>query len=154
MAIALSLGPGFPPKAHDLLKLASTTSVNACHPHSGGGYLVGAAVENSDGSRFSGAFMENASYGLTVCAEIAAVLAASSAGHRDIMKVAIAGGRSAHEPGPPCTPCGACRQVIWEAAKVSGREIEVYCADLSLTNILLTTSGELLPLAWWPGAST
>lgn len=149
MAIALILGPGFPPGVHDLLKSACAVSANAYNPYSGSGYVVGAAVENSDGSQFSGTFMENASFGMTVCAEVAAVLAANSAGHRDIVRIAVVGGYpSQNEPGPPCTPCGRCRQVIWEAAKINRREIEIYCADLSLTNILLTTSGELLPLAW------
>jgi cytidine deaminase len=147
MAIALSLGPGCPPKVHDLLEVAKATSLNAYNPYSG--YRVGAAVETGDGSRFNGTFMENASFGMTVCAEVAAVLASNSAGYRDIIRIAVVGGRpSQGGPGSAFTPCGRCRQVLWETSRVNGREIEVYCADLSLANILLTTSGELLPLAW------
>lgn len=147
MPISLTPAPGFPEDVRELLELARKIGNNAYNAYSG--YLVGAAVETSARHRFSGTFMENASYGLTVCAEPAAILAANSDGHRDIRRMAIAGGNPNDEkPGPPCTPCGRCRQIIWEVASINGREVEVYCSDLTLTNILLATSNELLPFAW------
>jgi cytidine deaminase len=147
MAIPLKIGRGFPHGARELLELARKTGDNAYNPYSG--YLVGAAAETDGGERFSGTFMENASYGLTICAEPAAILAANSSGYRDVRTMAVVGGNPTDTaPGNPCTPCGRCRQMLFEAAAVSGREIEIYCADLTLTNILLVTSGELLPFAW------
>jgi cytidine deaminase len=147
MGISLTLDAGFPAAAKGLLELAQRTGKNAYNPYSG--YMVGASVETTDGSRFAGTFMENASFGLTICAEPAAILAANSAGRRDIVRMAVVGGNPARpDAGPPCTPCGRCRQIIWESARLNGRDIEMYCADLSMTNILLVTSEELLPYAW------
>ena len=140
-------GPGFPEDILELLQLSRKVADNAYNAYSG--YLVGCTVESVERKRFSGTFMENASYGLTICAEPAAILAANSSGCRDILRMAIVGGDpSDNEPGPPCTPCGRCRQVIWELAANCKREIEIYCSDLSLTDVLVTTSGELLPYPW------
>jgi cytidine deaminase len=74
-------------------------------------FRVGAAVLVSDGSIFSGCNIENASYGLTICAERTAVFQAVSAGKCEIEGVAV------YTPTPePTAPCGACRQVILEFA--------------------------------------
>jgi cytidine deaminase len=147
MAIFLAGGPGFPEEVWSLLELARDTGQNAYNIYSGG--IVGASVETATGIRFQGTFMENASYGLSICAEPAAILAANSAGHRDIARLAIVGGNpSRGENDSPRTPCGRCRQIIWEAARVHGREIEIYCSNLALTSVMLTTSGELLPYAY------
>jgi cytidine deaminase len=146
MAISLTTGPGFPEEVLELLKLARDTANNAYTPYSTG--IAGASVETLRGIRFSGTSMQNASFGLTICAEPAALLAANSAGHRDIVRIAVVSGDpNSNEIQAPCTPCGGCRQIIWEAAKVCDREIEVYCSELSLTRVLLTTSDELLPYA-------
>lgn len=74
-------------------------------------YRVGAAVLADDGRIFAGANVENASYGLTICAERAAVAAAVAAGARRLVAAAIVADRA---PAP--TPCGACRQVLAEFA--------------------------------------
>ncbi len=72
-------------------------------------FQVGAAVEAEDGRIFGGCNVENASYGLTICAERAAVVQAVSAGVRRFRRVVIV-----TESEPPAAPCGACRQVLWE----------------------------------------
>jgi len=147
MATTLTIGPGFPEQIRSLLDSARDVADNAYNAYSG--YSVGCTVETSDGRCFSGTFMENASYGMTICAEPAAILAANSAGTRDICRMAVVGGNpSSSVAGPPCTPCGRCRQIIWELATICKREIEIYCSDLTLANVLVTTSGELLPHAW------
>jgi cytidine deaminase len=72
-------------------------------------YAVGAAVLTVDGKIFVGANVENASYGLSMCAERTAIFAAVAAGHRRVRTVAVATGSR-----KPASPCGACRQVMAE----------------------------------------
>jgi cytidine deaminase len=137
-----------PPKA--LLKKARAAANHAYAPYSG--FAVGAALETSDGEIFVGANMENAAYGLTVCAEVGALQAASTAGRLGrIRRIAVVGGPI--KPGPkykpaPTAPCGRCRQLIQEAASFGAHEIEVWFADLDRTVVERRTSGELLPDAF------
>src|SRR5215212_6476895 len=91
----------------ELLTRARAAAVHAYVPYSH--FPVGAAALTSDGSIHAGCNIENASYGLTICAERAAVNSAISAGHREIVAVAVSAPK-----GPRTTPCGACRQVLNE----------------------------------------
>ena len=93
-----------------LLEVARKAIPNAYAPYSG--IQVGAALLLDDGSVISGVNVENASYGLTICAERNAVAAAVAAGHRQIRAVAITSNQEA-----PIPPCGACRQVLSEFAR-------------------------------------
>lgn len=72
-------------------------------------YAVGAAARAPDGTIFAGANVENASYGLSMCAERVAIFAAAAAGHRRVDTVAVA-----TDSARPAAPCGACRQVMAE----------------------------------------
>ena len=92
-----------------LLQKARAAMKYAYAPYSN--FPVGAAVLLSDGRIFTGCNVENASYGLTICAERNAVFAAVAASSKKpvIMAVAVVNKR-----GIPCSPCGACRQVIAE----------------------------------------
>ena len=72
-------------------------------------YPVGAAIATADGTVFTGANVENASYGLSMCAERVAIFAAAAAGHHRVQAVAVATGSA-----DPASPCGACRQVMAE----------------------------------------
>lgn len=88
-----------------LLAQASAARAQAYAPYSN--YHVGAAVLTSDGRVYTGGNIENASYGLSVCAERAAIFKAVSEGHRAIDAVAVVTDDAA-------PPCGACRQVMAE----------------------------------------
>ena len=99
--------------------MLSASSAYAYAPYSR--FHVGAAVLADDGRVFTAANVENASYGLTSCAERNAIFAAVSAGVRNVVAVAI------HTPTErPVSPCGACRQVIHE---FGGNSIVMSCCD-------------------------
>jgi cytidine deaminase len=90
-----------------LVGAARAAKDRAYAPYSG--FPVGAAVLTDDGSVFSGCNVENASYGLSCCAERNAVAAAVRAGQRRVTAVAVIG-----DSATPLAPCGACRQVLHE----------------------------------------
>ncbi|MGH9256325.1 MAG: cytidine deaminase [Vicinamibacterales bacterium] len=84
-------------------------------------FKVGAALETVDGAIVTGCNVENATYGLTMCAERVAMFKAISEGHRRFRRIAIVADTDA-----PTPPCGACRQVLWEF----GGNLEVILANL------------------------
>lgn len=80
-------------------------------------FKVGAALEDESGRVFAGCNIENATYGLTVCAERVAVFKAVSEGARKFRRIAVAADTDSLTP-----PCGACRQILWE-----------FCGDIEIT---------------------
>jgi cytidine deaminase len=123
-----------------LLNAAREAAALAYAPYSH--FQVGAALEAEDGRVFTGCNVENASYGLTVCAERVAVVAGVAAGCRRFKRIAIAAGTGTE----PATPCGACRQVLAEFA-LPGFEVLLVTLDnpKSLRRFPLA---ELLPHAF------
>lgn len=94
----------------ELMDMAKKAAEYAYVPYSK--FPVGAALECSDGTIFTGCNVENAAYGDTICAERTAVVKAVSEGHRDdFIRIAIAGHSADY-----CWPCGSCRQVLFEFA--------------------------------------
>ncbi len=90
-----------------LTNMARAAQANAYAPYSS--YAVGAALEADDGRVFVGTNVENASFGLTMCAERVALGAAIATGARRFKRIVVVTGSS-----PPAAPCGACRQVLVE----------------------------------------
>lgn len=86
------------------------------------GFRVGAALEAADGTIITGCNIENASYGLTICAERVAMFKALSEGYRTFVRIAVVADTEA-----PTSPCGACRQILWEF----GPDLVVVLANLS-----------------------
>ena len=85
------------------------------------GFKVGAALETAGGTIVTGCNIENATYGLTMCAERVAMFTALSEGHRRFRRLALVA-----DTGAPTPPCGACRQILWEF----GGDLEVILANL------------------------
>lgn len=97
-----------------LVEAATRVRENAHAPYSN--FKVGAAVQDDAGHIFTGCNVENATYGLSVCAERAAILKAISEGARKFTRVAVVADTDLLTP-----PCGACRQILWE-----------FCGDVEL----------------------
>ncbi|MFB3852885.1 MAG: cytidine deaminase [Vicinamibacterales bacterium] len=103
----------------ELIEEARAARERAVAPFSG--FAVGAALETADGTIVAGCNIENATFGLTVCAERVAMFKALSEGHRVFRRIAIVA-----DTGAPTPPCGACRQILWEF----GGDLEVVLANL------------------------
>ncbi|MBL8656289.1 MAG: cytidine deaminase [Altererythrobacter sp.] len=126
----------------DLVAAARAAARHSYSPYSG--FAVGAALQFADGSVVTGTNVENASYGLALCAETVAVGKAMAEGARGgLAKVAVTG------PGEDViTPCGRCRQVLNELAQLGGTDPEILCAGPR--EVRRMKLSELLPHAFGP----
>ncbi|MBI2222703.1 MAG: cytidine deaminase [Acidobacteria bacterium] len=116
-----------------LVDAARAVRARAYAPYSG--FQVGAALEAEDGTIEVGCNVENATYGLTICAERSAIFRAIADGHRGFTRVAVVA--ATDDPTPPC---GACRQLLWEFCG----DIEVVLANLDRVTARYRMS-DLLP---------
>ncbi len=121
----------------ELIEKAKEARKDAYAPYSD--FKVGAAVLTRDGEIYTGCNIENSSYGLSICAERVAIFNAVSAGKSDLVAVALTA-----DSKESVTPCGACRQVIFEF----NEDMDVIMADLS-GNVSTKSIDELL----WKGFS-
>lgn len=117
-----------------LVDAARAARRNAHAPYSH--FLVGVALEAADGRIFSGCNIENATYGLTICAERVAMFKAISEGIREFTRLALVADTDA-----PTPPCGACRQILWEF----GGDLEIVLANLKEVKALYRLAA-LFPL--------
>lgn len=115
----------------ELIAAAREAALKAYAPYSR--FSVGCAIESVDGTVVTGVNVENACYRLGVCAEQSALSAAQTAfGLQNVARIAVSGGNGSGETLSGdiiCTPCGGCRQAIFESAALSGRDIEIICSN-------------------------
>jgi cytidine deaminase len=129
-------------KIEQLISAARAAAKGAYAPYSH--FPVGAALLDSAGRVFTGCNVENASYGLGICAERNAVFAMVGAGGRDIVQLVV------YVPGSkPTRPCGACRQVIFEF----GRECQIICV-CDGADRFVSTLAEIYPQPFGPDELT
>ncbi|MBX7527860.1 cytidine deaminase [Qipengyuania vesicularis] len=128
----------------DLIAAARKAAENSYSPYSN--FAVGSALRFADGSVVTGTNIENASYGLALCAETVAVSKAMAGGIRGGLEaVAVTG------PGEaPITPCGRCRQVLNELAQLGGTDPLILCVGPN--EIRRVKLSELLPDAFGPAS--
>ncbi len=132
-----------------LIDAARRAAAHAHAPYSR--FAVGAALLLTDGSIVTGTNFENASYGLSLCAETVATATANAAGRLgDIVAVGIVGGRMDASDTDPIRPCGRCRQVLNEAAQIGRRDLAVHCSGLGGGTIETHRLSDLLPHAFGP----
>ncbi len=135
-----------------LVDAAKEAAKNAYAPYSA--FHVGAAIQLDNGHIVTGCNMENASYGVSICAEAVAITKANSEGHLGkITAIAIAGGHAKIDMSPdiasdPVTPCGTCRQMLKEVADVNECDLPIYCAHAK--GYVTYSLSELLPHAFGP----
>jgi len=137
-----------------LVEAARAARANAYAPYSG--FAVGAAIAIDDGQIVTGANFENASYGLSLCAETVAVTAANARGLLGrATAIAIVGDAIDAPLGSVVTPCGRCRQILVEAEHIAGRPLAIYCAPVmgqGTGGIVTHALADLLPHAFGPGS--
>lgn len=129
-----------------LMAAAQAAMATAYAPYSR--FHVGAALLFDDGAVVTGANVENASYGLSLCAETVAVSRAMHEGRRGgLVAVAVTGGMEGNEQGT-VTPCGRCRQVLNEIAQTGGTDPVIWCGGGN--EVMETRLSVLLPHAFGP----
>lgn len=129
-----------------LIAAARAAARNSYSPYSS--FAVGAALRFADGSVVTGANVENASYGLALCAETVAVGKAMAEGVRGgLVAVAVTG-----PAAEPITPCGRCRQVLNELAQLGGTDPDILCVGES--EVRRVKLSDLLPHAFGPASLT
>jgi cytidine deaminase len=136
-----------------LVEAAREAARHAHAPYSR--FAVGAALLLNDGSVVTGTNFENASYGLSLCAETVALATANAQGRlADVVAVAVMGGMMGPGGLPTGTdvvgPCGRCRQVMNEAAEMGGRDLPVFCASADGRTVERHMLSALLPHAFGP----
>jgi cytidine deaminase len=134
----------------ELVERAQEASSLAYAPYSL--FAVGAAVRSRSGAVYAAANLENASSGLSICAEAAALSLANSADDPDIEAIAVVGFNFTQQVSGSrvVAPCGSCRQLIAEAAQRANSNVRVICCNAELSSIVVSTIVELLPHGFGP----
>lgn len=135
-----------------LIAAARKAALGAYAPYSR--FSVGCAIESVNGEVVTGVNVENACYRLGVCAEQSALSAAQLAfGLGKVARIAVAGGDGSSDAlagDIVCTPCGGCRQAIYEASCLSGRDIEIICSNGAGSSVERHNISTLIPHGFGP----
>ncbi len=136
-----------------LVDAARAAMAHAHAPYSR--FAVGAAVRLTDGSIVTGCNFENASYGLSLCAETVALASVNAQGRfADVEAIAVVGGAMGVDGAVGgdviVTPCGRCRQIMNEAEQMAGRTLAIYCATPTGDSVTEYRVAMLLPHAFGP----
>ena len=138
----------------DLVQAALAAAAHAYAPYSG--YAVGAALRTPAGVVYRGCNVENAAYGVVLCAEVGALAAANVDGAGAAVQVIAVTGRllatGAQQSSAVVTPCGRCRQLIFEASQRARHDIRVLCCNHDLSRIEVTSIAALLPSGFGPAS--
>jgi cytidine deaminase len=135
-----------------LIATAREAALKAYAPYSR--FSVGCAIESVHGAVVTGVNVENACYRLGVCAEQSALSAAHLAfGLQNVARIAVSGGDGSGAGltgNIVCTPCGGCRQAIYEASCLSGRDIEIICSNGDGSKVERHSISTLIPHGFGP----
>lgn len=132
----------------DLIAAARAAAEHSYSPYSG--FAVGAALRFADGSVVTGTNIENASYGMALCAETVAVAKAMADGARGGLVAVAVTGPDDKGCGDPISPCGRCRQVLHELAALGGTDPDVLCVGPE--EVRRVKLSALLPAAFGPAS--
>jgi cytidine deaminase len=113
-------------------------------------FYVGAALLSQNGQVITGSKVENAAYGSTICAEMSAISRANAMGIRTFEKIAIIARGEEFDTTDVTAPCGSCRQMLYEFAQISGRNLEIIMSTTKRDKIVIASIEELLPSAFGP----
>lgn len=128
----------------NLLNQAEQAVKTAYNPYSQ--FAVGAALLTNTEKIIIGSNVENAAYGNTICAERAAILSANAQGFRHFKAIAII----AKNSQKAVSPCGACRQVLYEFAQLAGIDLQIIMSSSQKEHIVIASISELLPMGFGP----
>lgn len=132
-----------------LVAAAEVASGTSYSPYSR--FAVGAALMTPGGKIIAGSNVENAAYGSTICAERAALVSANAMGYRVFKSLAVVaratGGKIARRDSV-AAPCGACRQMLYEASQLAGVDMKIVLLSSDRKTAVITSIEELLPLGF------
>lgn len=136
------------PTQREMLDEAEKAMEKAYNPYSG--FCVGATLLTKNNKIITGANVENAAYGSSICAERSAIVRANAEGHRMFKAVAVIARGKDFDTTEITAPCGECRQVLNEFAQVSEYDLDVILSTSQKDKIEIWKISELLPLAFGP----
>ncbi len=131
-----------------LLDEAEGAMRNSYNPYSN--FSVGAALLTQNNKIITGANVENAAYGSTICAERAAILRANAMGYKKYEAMAIIAKGQNFDIKKPAAPCGNCRQMLYESSEISDKDLRIIMSTTKKDKIIISSINELLPLAFGP----
>jgi cytidine deaminase len=131
-----------------LLDAAKKATRNAYSPYSK--FRVGAALLTESGHIVAASNVENAAYGSTICAERSALVAANAMGYRSFKAIAVIAAGEKHGTNYPTAPCGACRQMLYEASQLSKGKMQVIFSNTNEDKIIVSDIETLLPFGFGP----